>query len=54
MLNFINSIPDSIGWTLVGAIATICAIACWKVGKVIYFAIKERLEDDESCEFCEG
>ena len=54
MLNFINSIPDSIGWALVGALAIICVIAYWKVGKIVYFAIKERIEDNKNCEICEG
>jgi hypothetical protein len=51
MLEMICTIPDPIGWMLVGSLGTLCAIMGWKVGKLIYIAIKERLEDDE--EECE-
>lgn len=47
MMNFICNIPDHIGWMMVGALGMACAIMGWKVGKLIYIAIKERMEDDE-------
>ena len=47
MLEFICSIPDPIGWMMVGALTVICAIMGWKVGTCLYQAIKERLEDDD-------
>lgn len=46
MMNFICNIPEYIGWTIVGVLGTVCAIMLWKVGKLIYIAIKERLEDE--------
>jgi hypothetical protein len=45
MLNFICSIPEEFGWALVGALMVICWIVGWKVGKCIYQAIKERIEE---------
>lgn len=51
MLELICRIPDHIGWMLVGALGMAWAVMGWKVGKLIYIAIKERLEDDE--EECE-
>ena len=50
MLEMICAIPDHIGWMLVGITGTLCCFMGWKVGKLIYIAIKERLEDDEECE----
>ena len=47
MLELLCSIPNHIGWMLVGALGMACAVMGWKVGKLIYIAIKERLEDDE-------
>ena len=50
MLELICRIPDHIGWMLVGALGAYASVMGWKVGKMIYIAIKERLEDDEECE----
>lgn len=44
MLEFINSIPDSIGWMLVGIVGTVDVIMGFKVGKMIYEAVTD---DDE-------
>ena len=50
-MNWICSIPDYIGWMMVGALGMACIIMGWKVSKLIYIAIKERLEDNkEECE----
>ena len=46
MLELICRIPDHIGWMMVGALGMACAVMGWKVGKMIYIAIKERLEED--------
>ena len=51
LLELICRIPDHIGWMMVGALGMACAVMGRKVGKMIYIAIKERLEDDE--EECE-
>ncbi len=47
MLEMICMIPEHIGWMIVGALGMACAVMGWKVGTLIYLAIKERLEDDE-------
>lgn len=49
MLELLCAIPDHIGWMLVGAVGAYASVMGWKVGKLIYDSIKERLEDDE-CE----
>ena len=46
MLELICRIPDHIGWMMVGALGMACWMMGWKVGKMIYIAIKERMEDD--------
>ena len=47
MLEMICAIPENVGWMMVGALGMACVIMGWKVGKLIYIAIKERMEDDE-------
>ncbi|MBO5730271.1 MAG: hypothetical protein J6R67_03660 [Treponema sp.] len=47
MLELICRIPNHIGWMMVGALSVACWVMSWKVGKLIYMAIKERMEDDE-------
>ena len=47
MLEFICTIPENIGWMLVGAAGAYASVAGWMVGKTIYLAIKERMKDDE-------
>ena len=47
MLEFINAIPENIGWAMVGSAATVCAIMWGKLIALVVTAIKERLEDDE-------
>ena len=49
MVEWLNAIPDHIGWMMVGALGMACAVMGWKLGKLIYDSIKEHLEDDE-CE----
>ena len=49
MLEMICAIPESIGWIIVGALGAYTSVAGWMLGKTIYLAIKERLEDDEEC-----
>lgn len=51
MLELICRIPDHIGWMMVGALGMACAMMGWKLGKLIYDSIKDRLEDnEEGCE----
>lgn len=48
MLEIICAIPENIGWIIVGAVGMLTAIMAYKVGKVVYQAIKDRLtEEDE-------
>lgn len=47
MLEMICNIPENIGWAMVGGLMVITWIMGWKVGKLIYQAIKERLEENE-------
>ena len=46
MLELLCKIPDHIGWMVVGSLGTLCWIMGWKVGKLIYIAIKERIEEN--------
>ena len=50
MLELICRIPDHIGWMMVGAVGAYASVMGWKLGKLIYIAIKERMVDDEECE----
>ena len=47
MLELINAIPEEIGWTLVGAVGTLCAVMAVKVGKVFVEMWRERHEIEE-------
>ena len=47
MLEFICSIPESIGWTIVGFTAAFALMMCIKVIKCIIEMVKDRMEDDE-------
>ncbi len=49
MLEMICAIPEYIGWIIVGATGAYASVAVWMLGKTIYLAIKERMEDDEEC-----
>jgi hypothetical protein len=42
MLEMICTIPESIGWTMVGAVGMFCVVMLVKIGGVIIEAIKER------------
>ena len=44
MLDMVNSIPENLGWALVGAIAMLDAILVVMLAKCIIIAIKERIE----------
>ena len=48
MMALVNSIPDNIGWALVGAAACACAVALYCVGKTLVEAWKERMVDEEA------
>lgn len=48
MLEFICSIPDWIGWTLVAILGTICLFMFTLVIKTIIQMVKDRMEDDEN------
>lgn len=52
MLNLICSIPENIGWIIVGAMGMLTAIMGVKVGTMIYTAIRDRLANDEEKSAC--
>lgn len=51
MLNLINSIPEQIGWTLVGFAACLCLVMAVKLGETFVQMWRDRHEDKtETCE----
>lgn len=55
MMNFINAIPENIGWAIVGAILMLVIIVAIDVIRMVVIGIKGRLEKDEdesSCPLC--
>jgi len=50
MMNFINTIPENIGWVAVGVVGTLCAMMLFKLGKIVVEMIKSRLEDEDQGE----
>jgi hypothetical protein len=46
MLNFINSIPEELGWVLVGSLATITIMLVIKMAKEIIIAHKKDYEEE--------
>ena len=48
LLELICAIPENVGWMIVGAVGAYASVAGWMLGKTIYKAIKERMEDDEN------
>ena len=46
MLEMICSIPENVGWVIVGAVGTLAVMMAVEVGKTIYQAIKCRVDDD--------
>ena len=47
ILEFINSIPDSVSWTLAGITGAITAITLYKVEKIFNEIIKDYFTDDD-------
>lgn len=48
MMNFMNIIPENLGWAIVGGLAVVCAYAWWKLAKVFVEMYKEWREDLEA------
>lgn len=46
MLNFINSIPTSIGWVLVDILGTVTAFVLVDIGKMVVIAISSRFKEE--------
>ena len=46
MLEMICAIPENVGWVIVGAMSAFTAMMYWSLGKLIYRAIKSRLDDN--------
>ena len=47
MLNFINSIPDSIGWAIVGSLMTLTAIMMVTLIKTLIQMWKDHHDEEE-------
>lgn len=47
MLEMICAIPEPIGWIVVGYLIAWATILGWKLGKILYLAIKDCLANDE-------
>jgi hypothetical protein len=45
MMTALMQIPENIGWMILGSLGTLNVIMGWKTGRLIYLAIKGRLED---------
>lgn len=50
MLEFILSIPENIGWAMVGFTVCLCVIMLGKLAKIIVEMIKDRFFDDDEGE----
>jgi hypothetical protein len=48
MMNWICSIPDHIGWMMVGVVGMLALIMLGLVGYTVVNMIIERMKDDES------
>jgi hypothetical protein len=48
MMNWICSIPDHIGWMMVGAVGMLALIMLGLVGYTVVNMIIERMKDDEA------
>lgn len=51
MLEMICAIPEPIGWIVVGYLTALATILGWKLGKILYSAIKDRFANDEEEDF---
>ena len=51
MMNLICSIPENVGWALVGAVGMLCVVMAVKLGKILVEMWKEWHEDPD--EFCD-
>ena len=47
MMNFILSIPDNVGWVLVGATGMLCVVMAIKLGKIFVEMWKDWHEEEE-------
>ena len=45
MLEFINAIPEELGWMIVGALFVGCVVLAIKLGKVFFEMLREYRED---------
>lgn len=45
MLNFLCSIPNWLGWSIVGGLAILCGILLYVIGREIVTEIKIRIEE---------
>jgi hypothetical protein len=45
MMNFINAIPDSIGWTMVGVLGTLAVLLGGLLIRTVTQMVRERIEE---------
>lgn len=48
MMNFINSIPDHIGWIMVGVLGTLVVLMGGLLIRTVVDMVRERMMDDEA------
>ena len=46
MLEMIYTIPENIGWVIVGVSGTVCAVMLFKLGKLFVQMLKEYCEEE--------
>ena len=50
MMNFILSIPDNVGWMLVGALGMLCVVMAVKLGTIFVEMWRDWHEEEEEVE----
>jgi hypothetical protein len=46
MLEMICAIPENVGWVMVGAAGAFALMMAVELGKIVYYAIRSRLDDE--------
>ena len=54
MMNLICSIPENVGWAMVGAAMMLCAMLLYKLGKMIVDCVREYIEEEKKERESEG
>ena len=53
MMNFINSIPDHIGWIMVGAVGCLCVQMLGLIIRTVIDMVRDRIEERKFMTFYE-